>query len=413
MYWAIQELVKKGIDKIDSLSLITQLSSRNGTIKVMGGNNDAIEKEIQGFICDKKEFGRSTVEEYKLLANQVLANGFKRAMYEVMGKIQNKCLDVSNDDIGSLNIEIMDTINNLAIDYITQENIDYFGRKVDTLWQNIESKRNPDGTFGILPKWKILSNYFTYQPGELVAYKARRKQGKSVIAMNEAIDKAKSGLNVVYFDTEMRDELFFTRLLSHMTQIPENRIKSGNYSHEERKILDETMKYIKSLPLIHEYDPRWNRNNLVTQAKILHNKGKLDFFIFDYVKDTSGKNTSSVEQYNELGYLCDAIKNDICGSLNVPGITFAQLNRDGNTADSDKIDRYVTASVTWRQKTPDEIIKYGKEYGNYCMRVDFNRIGDSHEGLGEDEYIDFLFNGEVLTIEECANQHIVEETPFD
>lgn len=408
-HWAIQELVKQGVEFIDDLNMTVQINTSNGCARTIKGD---VEERVRDLIAKSDTLSVDSVEEYMVFVNQVIALGFKRSLYLFMKSTEMKCLDVANDDIDELNKEIMDKINDLAINFITKEKIDSFGKKVDAIWNEVLDGRNSDGTFGIKPRWDILSKYFTYQEGELVLYCARRKHGKSVIAMNECLHKAMCGLWVVYFDTEMSDKLFFTRLAAHASGIEENRIKSGQLTPEESDILQSTIEYIKTLPIIHEYNPRWTKEQVVTQTRILHNKGMCDFFIYDYIKDTSGKNTSSSEQYNELGNWCDTIKNGVLGALKICGISFAQLNRNGQIGDSDKIERYVTAGVTWARKTPEEIARDGEQCGNYKMKVNFNRIGDCHDDDDEQDYLDFMFKGSILTIEECKKQHEIQ-TPFE
>jgi hypothetical protein len=121
---------------------------------------------------------------------------------------------------------------------------------------------------------------------------------------------------------------------------------------------------------------------------------------------TDDKTISSSEQYNELGNWVNFLKNNIAGNLNVAVLTFAQLNRDDNVADSDKIERYSTTGIRWRMKTADEVAQDGDECGNYAITVDFNRIG---EEMPKYEYIDCLFLKEILTINECEKQHEVLE----
>jgi hypothetical protein len=130
----------------------------------------------------------------------------------------------------------------------------------------------------------------------------------------------------------------------------------------------------------------------------------LGYLIFDYIKSNT---LSSSEQYNELGGKCDFLKNTIAGGLDMSVLAGAQLNRNNETADSDKLDRYASVSVMWREKTPEEILNDGKECGNYALNINLNRIG---EQMGDDEYIDFMFNGSIMTIEQ-AKQHEVKE-PF-
>lgn len=410
MYRAIKSLISSGVQKIDELTLITKMKSFTDVEVLFGAN---AKEKIMGIVDGAVHVSRNSIEEYNVLVNTIIGLGFKRNAIKELQQCVYECEKCKIDDIDEINLKLLNTVNNLATDYIVKDKIDLFGKKVDGIWEEIKDKRNADGTYGVKPKWEILKDYFTYQEGELILYVARRKQGKSVIAMNECLDKAKSGLTVFYADTEMSDELFFTRLTSHASGIPENKIKSGDLSPEESDIVEKTIQYIKSLPIIHEYNPRWTREKLVTQAKILHNKGMCDFLIYDYIKSTSGKVTSASEQSQELGIWCNTIKNDILGALGICGISFAQLNRGMTIADSDGIERYCTAGVMWQRKTQEEMVRDGEQCGNYKMKVLFNRIGDSHDEDDEEDYLDFLFRGSILTIEETKQQHDREDDPFE
>lgn len=407
LYWSILKLVEKGVMKIDWQNISTQIKTDEDRHRIIGKDiNDQVEEITENAHLRARE----SVDEYKQLVNRVVGLGFKRRLYQEIKKIENKCLTESTNDIAQINGEITSIMDNLAVDYISDEEIKSFADKVDHLWDKVKENRNPDGTFGSPPKWECLKEFFTYQNGELVLYCARRKAGKSVIALNEVVRQLKQGEKVVYFDTEMSDVQFFTRLLSHITQIPEKDIKSGNYGSEQRDIIENAKLWIKKQPLIHEYDPKWTKEKIITKCKILHNQEKLTFFIYDYFKDTSGKTISSSEIYNELGNWCDSIKNSVLGALDIKGIAFAQLNRENRIADSDKIERYCSTGILWRKKTPEEIQKDGQECGNYLMQVMFNRIGGFHD---EDDYCDMVFRGEILTIEECKKQHNKNVTPYD
>lgn len=411
IYRAIKKLVNQGVTSIDELTLTTQLSAISDTDKLFYGEaKDKIKQLIDG----ASYVARSSEEEYKVLVDTIIGLSFKRHAVSKLQDIISDCMECTIDDIDEVNTKLIDTVNNLATDFITGDDIDYFGKKMDNLLCEIKSRRNSDGSFGILPAWSCLKDYFTYQNGELTLYCARKKKGKSVIALNETLDKAKAGLNVVYMDSEMSDLLFMTRLCSHATGIPEDKIKSGCMTYEEDKIFNETFEWLKTLPIIHEYNPNWTKESVVTQAKILKNKGKLDFLIFDYLKENSKKDMSSADRSRELGKWTDTIKNGVCGALGIAGIAFAQLGRDMNIANSDEISRYVTTGVTWDSKTNEEILKHGRECGNMKMKVDFNRIGKSHDEDDEDDYLDFNFIGEILTIKETKSQHSKDpETPFE
>ncbi len=407
LYWTILQLVSKNVNKIDAQNLTIEIKADKNRSSIMG---EDIQEQIEEIVEDAHLLARDSIDEYKQLVNRVVGLGFKRRLYEEIKRIENKCLTDSTNDIAQINGEITSKMDTLAIDYIADEEIRTFGNKTKELWNKLVESRNSDGTFGSQPKWKCLSKYFTYQNGELVLYCARRKAGKSVIALNETVHQLKQGHKVVYFDTEMSDLQFYTRLLSHITGIEENKIKAGTYGSEESDIIEDAKKWIDKQPLIHEYNPRWTKESIITKCKILHNQGKLTFLIYDYFKDTSGKATSSSEIYNELGNWCDAIKNLVLGALDIMGIAFAQLNRENKIADSDKLERFCSTGVMWRKKTPEEISQDSRECGNYAMQVMFNRIGGFHD---EDDYFDMLFKGSILTIEECVKQHSRQTTPFE
>lgn len=407
LFWAIKNLISKNI-KIEPRNILSEIKGSSSVSKVLAIDTETMLNELMDLATYR---ATSESETYKKMTKDVLALAFKRELYSNIKKIENKCLTDKTDDISSIHTEISNTINGLVEKFIADENIVDFGKKVESLWEALIQARNKDGTFGISSAWKCFDDYFTYQDGELILFSARRKTGKSIIGMNETYHKLKCGLAVVYFDTEMSDLQFYTRLLSHITQIPEVDIKKGNLTDSEEIMLSKTNDWLKKQKLIHEYNPRWTKEDVITKCRILHNQGKLDFFIYDYFKDTSGKNTNSSDIYNELGNWCDAIKNHVLGALNIKGIAFAQLNREGRIADSDKIERYASTGITFRKKTDDEIKKDGKDCGNYAMSVDFNRIGDIHDGEGE--YLDFLFKGKTLTISETKKQHEKHSEPFE
>lgn len=406
LFWGIQELISKGITKIDAKNLEIQINTDGEKSKIIGSD---LGEQLEELVENSSLVARSTEREYKELVNRIVGLGFKRELYQQIKKIENKCLTDSTNDISKLNSDISSVIDGLAIKYITGNVIMNFGDKVDQLWNRLVDNRNEDGTVGYSTGYEGVDKYFTYRKGELTVVEAKRKHGKSVWGMDTVYHLLKSDLAVVYFDTEMKDDIFFSRLLSHMTGIPENNILSGCLVEQEEEVVAKARKWLKTKKLVHEYEPSWTRERVITECKILKNQGRLDFFIYDYIKDTSGR-TSTSDIYIELGNWCNDIKNKICGALDIPGLTFAQLNRLGQTGDSFKIEQYVTTGCTWRPKTDEELVQDGRDCGNYCLQVTFNRIGGNHD---EDDYIDFVFKKSILTIEEAKEQHKRQETPYD
>ena len=204
----------------------------------------------------------------------------------------------------------------------------------------------------------------------------------------------------------MQDRLFAERLLANLTGIEIKRIKTGKYSYDEGKTLEKANEWIKNQPFVHMYIPQSTDEEIYAIHKVLKYKMGLEFSIYDYIKSNV---TSSSENYNVLGQKCDFLKNNVAGELNIAMLAGAQLNRQNQVADSDKLERYVSTSIFWRDKTSEELAKDGLDCGNFAATVDLNRNG---EMMDEEDYVDFKFDGNKMRIVQAEKQHSKNETPF-
>lgn len=87
--------------------------------------------------------------------------------------------------------------------------------------------------------------------------------------------------------------------------------------------------------------------------------------------------------------------------MNICGIGAAQATSTGRLADSAKIARNASTIIMMQSKTTEEIEADGDKCGNKKLIVKFNRNG---EQMAEGEYIDMVFDGNVISYEE-AEQH--------
>ena len=404
IYWAIQELFKNGVDKIDAINITNMLNSNKGVQTKMEQHGIT---NMQEFIDASLLAKRDTLEEYKLLVKNVVTMAFKRELNKAATELQQYCFN-ADIDLSGLNAEVNKKINTLTEEFVMTNDIDMFGNKIDDLWSVIVDRRTEDGIYGIPSKYKSITDYFAFELGELVLLKARMKQGKSAFFLNEAIHKLQNGVPTLFFDTEMQDRLFFERMLANITGIEVRDIKMGNYDiYKEGKLLEDTMAWIKKQPFVHIYAPTTTEEEIYSIHKVLKYKMGLEFSIFDYIKSNI---LSSSENYNALGQRCDFLKNNVAGDLNIAMLAGAQLNRQNQVADSDKLERYVSASMLWRQKTAEEVSKDHLECGNYLLNIDLNRMGCQ---MDEDDYIDFHFDGNRMRIIESEVQHSKSDLPFD
>lgn len=397
IYWAIQELYRDGINNIDAYNISNKLQSHKGVSKTIEKYNMPA---VQDFMELYKETARHSLEEYKMLADNVVTLAFKRDLVKTLDKVSRSCFK-DNVDLDTLNNNIYDELDKLTQKYISSTEVHTLGAEIDNIWEEICNRRSENGVYGIPSKFNIFNDYFTYETGELVVIQAKYKRGKSVLLMNEVVHKLKNGVPTLVIDTEMQTRLYTERLISHITGIEIKRIKNGQYSKEEAKTIATCISWLKEQPFVHIYDPQMTNEKMYSICKMLKYKIGLTFVVFDYIKSNE---TSTSDNYNILGAKCDFLKNKIAGELDLAVLSACQLNRMGEVADSDKINRYLSVGIKWDYKNQEMIAKDGMECGNTFAKIYVNRLGQQMQEDDEDEYIDFVFNGDTMTIVE-AEQH--------
>ena len=394
LYWGILELYKSGVDQVDVMNLTNILNSDKAVKKRIKKSNLA---DLNEFIQMSSNAARDSIEEYKLLVENVVTCSYKRDVYNMCEEMKNLCAD-SNMNLSDISNALDKKSTKLADRYIRGEEVQLWGDKVDEIWERILSRRNPDGTVGIPSKFPSLYNYFSFKKGELILLAARMKKGKSALFLNEAIDKVRNGVPTLYIDTEMKDDEFFLRMAANITGVPINRVEDGRCKPEEMDKINKCLEYMKTLPLVHKYMPEYNQDEVYEDCKLLQTKMNLQFVIYDYIKFDG---EDSGENYNTLGRMTNFLKNTIAGKLDLAVFAGAQLNRNMDVADSDKIDRYISTRLMWKDKPNEQIQQAGGEFGNYEIQIPINRIGPC---MIDDEHINFIFDGSKMRIEEAKQE---------
>lgn len=397
IYWAIQELYKSGITNIDAYNISNKLQSHKTVQKTIDKYNLP---SVQEFVDLYKETARHTMEEYKMLADNIVTLAFKRDLVKTLNQLSADCYK-PDYELEKLNNVVYGELDKLTQKYIATTEIHTLGSEIDDIWSEIVNRRTSDGMYGIPSKYKTFSDYYTYEPGELVIIQAKYKQGKSVFLMNEVVHKLKNGVPTLVVDSEMPTRLYTERLISHLTGIEMKRIKSGNYSDEEAQTIQQWIDWLKEQPFVHIYSPNISDEKLYSICKMLKRKIGLTFVVYDYLKSNE---TSTSDNYNVLGAKCDFLKNNIAGELDLAVLAACQLNRNGEVADSIKINRYLSVGIKWEYKTQEMIAKDGIKCGNAFAKIYVNRLGRQMLEDDEEDYIDFVFDGDRMTIVE-AEQH--------
>lgn len=397
VYWAIQELYKEGITTIDAYNVSNKLQSHPGVAKTIEKYNMPTVSEFMDLY---KETARNTLEEYKMLADNIVTLSFKRDLVKTFDKLSSSCYK-QTVDLDSLSNYVYDELDKLTQRYISSAEVHTLGTEIDNIWEEICSRRNDNGFYGIPSKYNLFNEYFSFETGELVVIQAKYKRGKSVLLMNEVVHKLRNGVPTLVIDTEMQTRLYTERLISHITGVDVKRVKNGQYSDKEAEKISACIEWLRNQPFVHIYDPNITNEKMYSICKMLKYKIGLTFVVFDYIKSNE---TSTSDNYNILGAKCDFLKNKIAGELDLAVLSACQLNRMGEVADSDKINRYLSVGVKWDYKTQEMIATDGMQCGNTYAKIYVNRLGQQMLEDDEQDYIDFVFDGNTMTIVE-AQQH--------
>ncbi len=404
IYHIVSEFYKKGIIEIDTFMIATEIEKNKSFMAIY--KNSEIVGEFEDFIENLKGYARSTLEEYEILCKNVVTSAFKRDSYIKLEELQNTIIN-TDKDINELNYTLQDSVGDFSKVYICNDEVKTLGEQADEIWEQIVNKRT-GGFFGFPSKFSTMNNYASYEKTELCTIASPGKTGKSQFLANEAWHKTMSGVPTLYIDRELSTENHMVRFLAYLTGIGSRNIKTGNMSMVEEKLVKEKLEYIKSLPYIHTYKPVTNMDEMYLTIKSLQLKHEIEFLCYDYIKANDG--SDSDKEYQKLGKLCDWLKNDIAGSLNLAVLTACQMDDKGTKiADSQKILRNSSTIFYLLRKTMEEMAKDGRDSGNMKLICHANRNGQI---MQEGEYINLVLSGDIATLNQAKNGFTEADMPY-
>lgn len=398
IYVAIVGLAKQGIMTVDPYNILESLRSSDVTKQYA---DELTIDQLNDFMDSSESLARHTVEEYKLLVDNVMDAAFRRDTFQSLKECQAMCF---NESIKDIEQKIYATLDDVMMEFTTATEVPPYGDVIDKCWEEIKGRQST-GYAGIPFKFPALNEFATIERGELFIFGAEQKQGKSMMLLNCAVDLLKKDYAVLYLDSELNTRLFTARILAHLSGIEYKRLTSGNYNQDEEKKILEAKEWLKTRKFTHIYIPMFDQQSIYTAVKKVKHTQGLDVLIVDYFKGRG--EGDAFDSYQELGRFVDMVKNQICGDMNIAGIGAAQATVNGKLADSAKIARNASTIAMISDKTPEEIEADGAECGNKKLRVTVNRNGMQH---AQGEYIDMLFDGNHILYEQ-AKQHI-PDTPF-
>ena len=165
------------------------------------------------------------------------------------------------------------------------------------------------------------------QRADLVILGARPSMGKSSLAVNMAVNAAKSGQTCGVFSLEMTREQLAMRILASEAEIDSHRLRLGLYTHMEEDRIIDSIGRLSDLPVFIDDTPYQGMVEMRGKARRLSLERGLDLLVVDYLQLVQGKQkwgqSNRVQEITEISRELKVL----AGDLKVVLIACSQLNR--------------------------------------------------------------------------------------
>ena len=318
----IFEIIKYLYDNkkpVDISSVTTELINRNYLTSIGGVPylNEIIDSVATGANIDY--YISIVLERYTLrnlieVTTDIISNSYKDNIhvYDLLESAEKKILNVSKNRRTSEFRSIQDVLSKAQDD-------------LETLAKN---KGNITGiTSGL---WDLDNLTSGFHPNQLIIIAARPAVGKSALALNMAINAAKSTKkNIAIFSLEMPAEQLVSRMISSVGQINGKKLMSGKLENEDWRRVTEAISQLSDTNIYFDDSGGITSGEIKAKCRRLSTIGEgLGLVIIDYLQLISGSSRiSSANRQQEVSEISRNLKL-MAMELGVPVIALSQLSRN-------------------------------------------------------------------------------------
>ena len=321
IFQSMSELVEEN-KPLDPLTVSEKLDNKNSLNKV-GGKDYLVELATSTPSAANLEAYAEIIRQRSITRKLMKANSeISELITNPQGQDGASLLDKAESMIFALNDETNKNDQNL------QSMRELIPSTMDRLH---ELSNKSGGLIGSSSGFKDLDNKLQgLQKGDLVVVAGRPSMGKTSLAMNIAenvlLDDESNGA-VLIFSLEMPGESLTTRMLSGMTKLNQQNVRSGMLKDDELRILLQQSEKLKNMPLWIDDSSLLSPMELRAKARRLHRTEKdgLSLIVVDYLQ-LMQLPLSTENRVNQISEISRSLKS-LAKELNVPVIALSQLNR--------------------------------------------------------------------------------------
>ena len=321
IFQSMSELIEEN-KPLDPLTVSEKLDNKNSLNKI-GGKDYLIELATSTPSAANLEAYAEIIRQRSITRKLMKANSeISDLINNPQGKDGNALLDKAESMIFALNDESSQNDQSL------QSMKELIPSTMDRLH---EMSNKAGGLIGSSTGFKDLDNKLQgIQDGDLIVVAGRPSMGKTSLAMNIAenvlLEKDNDGA-VLIFSLEMPGEALTTRMLSGMSKLNQQNVRSGMLKDNELKLLLSEGEKLKNLPLWIDDSSLLTPMELRAKARRLarQEENGLSLIVVDYLQ-LMQLPTSTENRVNQISEISRSLKS-LAKELNVPVIALSQLNR--------------------------------------------------------------------------------------
>ncbi|MBP5684098.1 MAG: replicative DNA helicase [Bacilli bacterium] len=301
---------------IDMTSVVTEIKN-NDKLNEVGGISYLTEVLNSEAVASNAEYYIKKVSDASLL----------RRLIKVSEEIQNLGYE-TNSDVN----EVLDEAEKKILNVVKNKQTSEFRNFNEVL---MEAQRNLEELSQSKGDVTGLSTGFTdldrltsgFHENQLIIVAARPAMGKTIFALNVAVNAALAGKSVAIFNLEMDATQLANRMLSSVGQIEGRKFMSGNLNNDDWTRLNEAVSQLEGAKIFINDTPSATIGEIRSKCRRLASSDDgLDLVVIDYLQLIStGRNYGSNRQ-QEVSDISRALKL-MALELHVPVVALSQLSR--------------------------------------------------------------------------------------
>ncbi len=311
----LESLNKKNIP-IDMTSVVTELKDSNKLTEA-GGISYITEVLNSEAVATNADYYIKKVSDMSLLRRLIKAS-------EDIGNLGYESLDDVDEALDEAEKKILNVVKNKQSSEFRE-----FRDVLADARHNIEELAKSKGEVTGIASGFVDIDKLTagFHENQLIIVAARPAMGKTVFALNVAVNAALAGKSVAIFNLEMDAVQLANRILSSVGQIEGKKFMSGNFYNDDWVRLNEAISQLKDAKIFINDMTESTIGAIRSKCRRLaSSEAGLDLVIIDYLQLISGGKNYGTNRQQEVSDISRALKL-LALELHIPIIALAQLSR--------------------------------------------------------------------------------------